>query len=48
MKAIEINNRKYLATQECAAILKANSDDNETMSILISLSLLSGSLIEIK
>ena len=46
--SITINKKNYLATQECADILKANSDNNEVISILIHLSLLSGTLVESK
>ena len=47
MVIIELNNKKFSATPECAEVLKANSDCNQTMSFLISLSLLSGALIEL-
>ena len=47
MTTIEINNKMYSATIECANVLNANSDNNETMSFLINISLMSGSLIEL-
>jgi len=47
MKTIQINNKKFSATNECVNILKANSNSNEVLIILINLSLLTGSLIEL-
>jgi len=47
MVIIEINNKKFSATTECAEVLRTNSDCNQTMGLLISLSLLSGVLIKL-